>query len=79
MKYIHKAQVLLSEEEFLALKKSSRETGKKISALIREAVDKVYVQGRKNRQIRQAVDSFLTLAPVDIPKKETHQEDSAEE
>lgn len=78
MKYVHKAQVLLSEEEFLTLKKTSGETGKKISALIREAVEKVYVQGLKHRQIQQAVDSFLTLAPVDIPEKQTRREDSAE-
>lgn len=79
MKYSVKSQVLLTEEEFQALEQVSRETGKKISALIREAVEKVYVQGLKNRQIQQAVNSFLTLTPVDIPEEEVRGKDSAEE
>jgi predicted DNA-binding protein len=56
---------VLTEEQYSLLRSLSEERGKAVSALIREAIEQIYVQG-VNRQRREvAVERLLTLeAPV---------------
>lgn len=67
MIYSRKAQVLLTEEEYKILEELSAKTHKKVSALIREAVEKVYVEQRRALQIKESIDHLLSLPPLDVP------------
>jgi len=68
--YSRKAQVLFTEEQFNELQAIANKEHKKISALIREAVEETYLKKERSRQVRNAADKLLCLAeknPVDIP------------
>lgn len=68
--YSRKAQVLFTEEQFNELQAISNKKHKKISALIREAVEEVHLKKERSRQVRNAADKLLCLAeknPVDLP------------
>lgn len=66
--YTKKAQVLLTEEEYEALEELSARTKKKLGTLIREAVERVYVEEKKRTEIRDSVDRLLSLPPVPAPE-----------
>ena len=69
-RYSRKAQVLFTEEQFNKLQAIAKKERKKISALIREAVEEVHLKKERSRQVRNAADKLLCLAeknPVDIP------------
>jgi len=68
MTYAKKAQVLLTEEEYKTLEQIAARTQKKMSALIREAVEKVYIVESKKDRISASVDRLLSLPPVPAPK-----------
>ena len=68
--YSRKAQVLFTEEQFNELQTIAKKKHKKISALIREAVEEVFLKKERSRQVRNAADKLLFLAeknPIDIP------------
>ncbi len=69
MTYTKKAQVLLTEEEYAALEETAARTGKKLGTLIREAVEKVYVEERRKAQIAESVDRLLSLPPAPVPEE----------
>ena len=68
MTYTKKAQVLLTEEEYRTLEEVSRKTGKKLGTLIREAVEKVYVEERRRAEAAGAVERLLSLPAVPAPE-----------
>lgn len=67
MTYTRKAQVLLTEEEYKTLEEVSARTRKKLGTLIREAVEKVYVEEKRKEQTATAVDRLLSLPAVPAP------------
>ncbi len=67
MTYTRKAQVLLTEEEYKTLEEVSARTKKKLGTLIREAVEKVYVEEKRKTQTATAVDRLLSLSAVPAP------------
>ncbi|MEK6577191.1 MAG: hypothetical protein AABZ05_06290 [Nitrospirota bacterium] len=68
MNYTKKAQVLLTEEEYSILEEVSAKTHKKLSALIREAVKKIYIEERKRAEVSESIDRLLSLRPVPAPE-----------
>ncbi|MFV1950938.1 MAG: hypothetical protein ACC630_03105 [Nitrospinota bacterium] len=68
MTYTRKAQVLLTEEEYRILEEVSAKTKKKLGTLIREAIEKVYVEEKKKSQIAESVDRLLSLPPTPAPE-----------
>lgn len=67
MTYTRKAQVLLTEEEYKTLEEVSARTRKKLGTLIREAVEKVYVEEKRKAERAEAVDRLLSLPAVPAP------------
>jgi len=67
MTYTRKAQVLLTEEEYKTLEEVSARTRKKLGTLIREAVEKVYVEEKRKVERAEAVDRLLSLPAVPAP------------
>jgi len=70
--YTKRVQAVLSEEQFAILSALSSETGKPLSLLIREAVEKVYFEQAARKQRKAALMRLLSLqAPVsDWPQME---------
>jgi len=68
MTYTKKAQVLLTEEEYKALVEIAARTRKKLGTLIREAVEKIYVEQKKKSQIVGAIDRLLSMPPTPAPE-----------
>ena len=68
MAYTKKAQALLTEEEYRTLEEVSARTKKKRGTLIREAIQKVYVEEKKRAEIEASVDRLLSLPPVSVPE-----------
>ncbi len=68
MTYTKKAQVLLTEEEYKILEEASTKTHKKLGTLIREAVERVYIEEKKRADIEESVDRLLSLPPVPAPE-----------
>ncbi len=66
--YTKKAQVLLTDEQYRSLKEISTKTQKKLGALIREAVEKVYIEKKRKTRIAEAVDTLLSLPPAPVPE-----------
>lgn len=63
--YTRRVQAVLSEEQYEILSRLSEETEKPLSVLIREAVEKVYVEQAEQEQRRAALQRLLSLeAPV---------------
>ena len=63
--YTERVQTMISVEQLRALEKLSRKTGKPISVLLREAIDRVYFQRISLEQRRMAVKRLTSLeAPV---------------
>ena len=70
--YNKRVQTTLSEEQYEALTRLSKESGKPLSALVREAVEQVYFGQVDLERRRAALESLLALeAPVaDWPQME---------
>jgi len=70
--YVKRVQTLLTEEEYQDLSRLSADWQKPLSALIREAVEKVYFEQVMRQRRRAALESLLALqAPVaDWPEME---------
>jgi hypothetical protein len=62
MTYPKKAQVLLTEEQYEALEAIASQEHKKMSTLVREAVDLVYLQGHRQKRIKKALDRILDMS-----------------
>jgi predicted DNA-binding protein len=63
--YTRRVQAVLSEEQYEILSRLSEETEKPLSVLVREAVEKVYIEQAEQEQRRAALQRLLSLeAPV---------------
>ncbi len=63
--YIKRVQTVLSEDQYQTLIQLSEESGKPVSALIREAVERVYFEQVDLQRRRAALEELLALeAPV---------------
>ena len=63
--YTQRVQTVLSDEQFQLLSQTSAETGKPVSVLIREAVEKTYFAPQEEEQRLEALHELLSLnAPV---------------
>jgi len=63
--YTKRAQAVLTDEQYALLSELSTESGKTISHLIREAVQKVYLEEVTQERRQAALESLLSLeAPV---------------
>lgn len=63
--YTKRIQAVLTEEQYEMLSNLSDETGKPVSQLVREAVDKAYLQKASQERRQAALDELLSLdAPV---------------
>lgn len=64
--YTRRVQAVLSEEQYETLSRLAQEQGKPVSALIREAVEQVYLEQADRERRRAALQHLLALeAPVD--------------
>lgn len=64
-RYTKRVQAVLSEEQYEALSRLARESGKPVSLLIREAVEGVYFEAAERERRRAALAELLALeAPV---------------
>jgi len=66
--YTKKAQVLLTEEEYKILEEFAVRTKKKLGTLIREAVEKVYVEEKKHARMKDSIDRLLSMPPAPAPE-----------
>ena len=63
--YTKRVQAVLTEEQFALLNELAAESGKTISVLIREAVEKVYLEEAVRERREDALNTLLSLeAPV---------------
>jgi predicted DNA-binding protein len=63
--YTKRVQAVLTEEQFALLNELAAESGKTISMLIREAVEKIYLDGAVQERREDALHKLLSLeAPV---------------
>jgi predicted DNA-binding protein len=64
--YTRRVQAVLSEEQYETLSRISKEQGKPLSMLIREAVEQVYLEQIDRERRQAALQRLLALeAPVD--------------
>lgn len=64
--YTRRVQAVLSEEQYETLSRIAQEQSKPVSALIREAVEQVYLEQADRERRRAALQCLLALeAPVD--------------
>lgn len=63
--YTHRVQAVLTEEQYEALLALSERTGKPLSELVREAVEKTYLEQEDRDRRQAALERLLSLeAPV---------------
>ena len=63
--YTCRAQTVLTEEQYSLLRSLSKKWGKPVSALIREAIEQVYLEEAIRQRRQAAVERLLALnAPV---------------
>jgi len=63
--YTKRVQAVLTDEQFALLNELAAESGKTISMLIREAVQKIYLEEAVQERREDALNSLLSLeAPV---------------
>ena len=63
--YTHRVQTVLSDEQFRLLNETSAKTGKPLSVLIREAIERMYFAPQEEQLRLEALHELLSLnAPV---------------
>ena len=63
--YTERTQTVLTRAQYETLVRLSEETKKPISVLVREAIEKVYIDAEQREQRLQALEELLSLqAPV---------------
>jgi hypothetical protein len=67
-KYYKKVQVLLTEDQYKAMEEISSMRKKKVSFLVREAIEEYHLKAKKKKEIAEAVDRLLSLPPVPAPE-----------
>ncbi len=74
LQYVKKAQVLFTEAQFEVLEKISEEEQKKISTLVREAVEVVYLKEHRQKKIRQSAEKILKMSLPTTPWEKFEEE-----
>jgi predicted DNA-binding protein len=67
-KFSKKVQVLLTEDQYKAMGEISSKRKRKVSFLVREAIEEYYLKAKKKKEIAEAVDRLLSLPPVPAPE-----------
>jgi metal-responsive CopG/Arc/MetJ family transcriptional regulator len=67
-KYLKKVQVLLTERQLKDLEEIASKNHKKLSTLVREAIEEYYLKKKKQQDIAEAVDRLLSLPEVPVPE-----------
>jgi metal-responsive CopG/Arc/MetJ family transcriptional regulator len=67
-KYLKKVQVLLTEKQLKDLEEIASKNHKKLSALVREAIEEYHLKKKKQQEIAEAVDRLLSLPEVPAPE-----------
>lgn len=63
--FTHRVQAVLTQEQYEALQQLSESTGKPLSELIREAIEKTYLEQQDRERREAALERLLSLdAPV---------------
>jgi predicted DNA-binding protein len=80
-RYTHRVQAVLSEEQHALLLELSQKRGKPVSVLVREAVEKTYLEKKLRLGRKAALERLLALqAPAaDWPEMEAEIERGAAE
>lgn len=64
-RYTKRIQAVLTEEQYEMLSELSDQTGKPVSQLVREAVERIYLEKASEERRQAALDNLLSLnAPV---------------
>ena len=63
----HKVQVTLDEEQYAAVSRISRRGGRKLAAVVREAVEEYSVAPEARRRRLDAIDTLYSLDPAPAP------------
>ena len=79
MTYTKKAQVMLTDEQYKTLEDLSAQSHKKLGTLIRDAVNKVYIEKHKKAEKADAVNRLLSLPPQPVPENYSEWEDEYSE
>jgi len=75
-KYLKKVQVLLTDQQFKDLEEIASKNHKKLSTLVREAIEEYHLKKKKQQKIAEAVDRLLSLP--EVPATEDYQKWEAE-
>jgi len=67
-KYLKKVQVLLTEKQLKDLEEIASKNHKKLSTLVREAIEEYHLKKKKQQEIAEAVDRLLSLPEVTVPE-----------
>ena len=63
--YTRRVQAVLTDDRYEELRRLSRESGKPVSLLVRDAIEQVYFERAQRERRRAALDALLALnAPV---------------
>jgi metal-responsive CopG/Arc/MetJ family transcriptional regulator len=67
-KYLKKVQVLLTDQQLKDLEEIASKNHKKLSTLVREAIEEYHLKKKKQQDIAEAVDRLLSLPEVPAPE-----------
>jgi len=67
-RYTHRAQVLLTEDQYRTLQSRAEAEHKPLGALLREAAEEVYLREEKRRLKARAVHDLLALPATEVPE-----------
>ncbi len=73
--YTKRVQAVLSDEQYTMLNDLSEKLGKPVSRLIREAVEKVYIEEAAKERRRAALAKILALEPAPVSDWEQMEEE----
>ena len=60
-KYTERVQTLLTREQYKTLRRISRQMQKPLSVLVREAIEKAYIEAEQRERCRRALDGLQSL------------------
>jgi hypothetical protein len=67
-RYTHRAQVLLTEDQYRTLQTLAEAEDKPLGALLREAAEEVYIREEKRSLKARAVRELLALPATEVPE-----------
>ena len=67
-RFMKKIQVLLTEEQYRGLEDMASKDGRKLGAMVREAVEEYHIKKKREREIQEAADRILSMPSVPVPE-----------